>query len=79
VRSEGSIGLVIECKRSSTERDGLMWFCDNCNEPLHDTYFQLTNVEKDFQPRFKEFYSSASKRTCKKCGHKMEADKRFVE
>jgi len=78
VRSEGSVGLVIECKRSSTERDGLMWFCDNCNEPLHDTYFQLTNVEKDFQPRFKEFYSSASKRTCKKCGDKMEADERFI-
>ena len=78
VRSEGSIGLVIECKRSSTERDGLMWFCDNCNEPLHDTYFQLTNIEKDFQPRFKEFYSSASKRTCKKCGDKMEADERFI-
>ena len=79
VRSEGSIGMVIECKRTANERDGLMWFCDNCNEPLHDTYFQLTNVEKDFQPRFKEFYSSEEKRTCKKCGHKMEADKRFVE
>ena len=79
MRSEGSIGLVIECKRSVTERDGLMWFCDKCNEPLHDTYFQLTNVEKDFQPRFKEFYSSEEKRTCKKCGHKMKADKRFVE
>jgi len=79
VRSEGSIGMVIECKRTANERDGLMWFCDNCNEPLHDTYFQLTNVEKDFQPRFKEFYSSEEKRTCKKCGHKMETDKRFVE
>tara|TARA_B100000953_G_scaffold273590_1_gene245740 strand:+ start:180 stop:596 length:417 start_codon:yes stop_codon:yes gene_type:complete len=79
VRSEGSIGMVIECKRTANERDGLMWFCDNCNEPLHDTYFQLTNVEKDFQPRFKEFYASEEKRTCKKCGHKMEADKRFVE
>ena len=79
VRSEGSIGMVIECKRTANERDGLMWFCDNCNEPLHDTYFQLTNIEKDFQPRFKEFYASEEKRTCKKCGHKMETDKRFVE
>ena len=55
-----------------------MWFCDNCNEPLHDTYFQLTNVEKDFQPRFKEFYSSEDKRTCNSCGNTMEADKRFI-
>ena len=78
MRSEGSIGLVIECKRTAKERDGLMWFCDKCNEPLHDTYFQLTNVEKDFQPRFKEFYSSEDKRTCNSCGHTMEIDKRFI-
>jgi 3-hydroxyanthranilate 3,4-dioxygenase len=78
MRSEGSIGLVIECKRSVTERDGLMWFCDKCNEPLHDTYFQLTNVEKDFQPRFKEYYGSEELRTCKSCGHTMETDPRFV-
>ena len=78
MRSEGSIGLVIECKRSVTERDGLMWFCDKCNEPLHDTYFQLTNVEKDFQPRFKEYYRSEELRTCKSCGHTMDADPRFV-
>ncbi len=79
VRSEGSIGLVIECKRSSTERDGLMWFCDSCNEPLHDTYFKLRSIEKDFQPRFKEFYSSEKLRTCNSCGHIMEIDKRFAE
>jgi 3-hydroxyanthranilate 3,4-dioxygenase len=78
MRSEGSIGLVIECKRSVTERDGLMWFCDKCNEPLHDTYFKLTNVEKDFQPRFKEYYGSEELRTCKSCGHTMETDPRFV-
>jgi len=78
IRSEGSIGLVIECKRSATERDGLMWFCDNCNEKLHDTYFKLKNVEKDFQPRFKEYYSAEDLRTCKNCGHIMETDDRFI-
>jgi 3-hydroxyanthranilate 3,4-dioxygenase len=78
MRSEGSIGLVVECKRSAIERDGLMWFCDKCNEPLHDTYFHLTNVEKDFQPRFKEYYGSEELRTCKSCGHTMETDPRFV-
>ena len=38
----------------------------------------LTNVEKDFQPRFKEFYKSEQLRTCDNCGAKMEVDKRFV-
>ena len=77
-RSEGSIGLVIELKRGANEDDGLMWFCDNCNTKLHESYFHLENIEKDFLPRFKEFYSSQEKRTCPNCGHVMEADQRFI-
>lgn len=78
MRSEGSIGLVIELKRKEGENDGLMWFCDNCNTKLHDTYFPLTNIEKDFLPRFKEYYSSEKMRTCPNCGEVMKADPRFV-
>ena len=79
IRGENTVGLVIEKVRKGTDMiDGLMWFCDNCNEKLHDTYFQLTDVEKDFQPRFKEFYASEQLRTCSNCGHVMETDPRFV-
>jgi 3-hydroxyanthranilate 3,4-dioxygenase len=78
-RSEGSIGLVIELKRSSEQEDALMWFCDNCNTLLHDTYFHLNDIEKDFLPRFREFYGSEKMRTCPNCGHVMQADKRFVD
>jgi 3-hydroxyanthranilate 3,4-dioxygenase len=79
VRSEGSVGLVIERVRKGTDmKDGLMWFCDNCNNKLHETYFPLTNIEKDFLPRFREFYGSEELRTCDSCGHTMETDPRFV-
>ncbi len=78
IRSAGSVGLVIERKRDANHTDGLMWFCDHCNAKLHDTYFPLTNIEKDFLPRFKEFYGSVEKRTCNNCGEMMEADARFV-
>lgn len=78
-RSEGSIGLVIELKRSADQEDALMWFCDNCNTLLHDTYFHLNDIEKDFLPRFREFYGSEKMRTCPNCGHVMQADKRFVD
>src|SRR5690606_40852664 len=64
MRSEGSIGLVIECKRSAKERDGLLWFCDNCNEKLHETYFHLENIEKDFLPWFKAYINSVQMCTC---------------
>jgi 3-hydroxyanthranilate 3,4-dioxygenase len=39
----------------------------------------LNDIEKDFIPRFKEFYGSKDLRTCKNCGHEMAADKRFVD
>ena len=78
-RSEGSIGLVIERKRTDPNMtDGLLWFCDNCNTKLHETYFPLDNIEKDFLPRFKEFYGSKDLRTCKNCGTEMPVDPRFV-
>ena len=78
IRGENTIGLVIERKRNPDLNDGLMWFCDECNSKLHETYFYLTNVEKDFQPRFREFYSSKDLLTCNNCGHVMETDPRFV-
>jgi len=79
MRSEGSVGLVIEKVRKGTnDKDGLLWFCDNCNHKLHETYFSLTNIEKDFIPRFKEFYSSVDLRTCAKCAKEMEVDTRFI-
>jgi len=76
-RPANSVGLVIEVKRENT-KDGLMWFCEKCNNKLHEYYFPLENIEKDFLPRFREFYNSLELRTCKKCGHVMEADERFV-
>lgn len=76
-RPANTVGLVIECKRENV-KDGLLWFCEKCNNKLHETYFTLTNIEKDFIPRFREFYGSVEMRTCKKCGTVMEADKRFV-
>ena len=79
MRSEGSIGLVIELKRTGQERYGVMWFCENCNNKLHESYFHLEDIEKDFLPRFKHFYGSESLRKCPSCGHVMEADKRFVD
>ena len=78
MRGEGSVGLVIERKRETDHEDGLQWYCDNCNTKLHETYFHLTNIEKDFLPRFREFYASADLRTCNHCGTIMEVDARFT-
>jgi 3-hydroxyanthranilate 3,4-dioxygenase len=79
VRSEGSIGLVIERKRAGLGfTDGLLWHCEKCNHKLHEVYFELNNIEKDFLSHFEHFYSSETLRTCSKCGTVMETDPRFV-
>lgn len=78
-RGANTVGLVIEVKRADREmKDGLLWFCEKCNHKLHETYFVLENIEKDFIPRFREFYNSDHMRTCKQCGHVMDTDPRFV-
>ena len=79
VRSENSIGLVVERKRAGKGfTDGLLWFCENCNHKLHEVYFELNDIEKDFLPHFQHFYKSEKLRTCQKCGTIMETDSRFI-
>jgi 3-hydroxyanthranilate 3,4-dioxygenase len=79
IRGENTVGLVIEKVRKGTDLvDGLMWFCENCNHQLKSYRFKLDNIEKDFLPRFKEFYNSEEARTCDRCGTVMEVDERFV-
>lgn len=72
-RGENSVGLVIEKVRSADEEDGFMWFCENCNEKLYEEYLPVSDIVKQLPPVMERFYSDEEKRTCKKCGHVMEA------
>ena len=70
-RGPNTIGLVMERKRRPGEKDGLLWFCEKCNNKLFEKYFVLTNIMTQFQETFAEFYGNKELRTCKKCGHEM--------
>jgi 3-hydroxyanthranilate 3,4-dioxygenase len=72
VRFPNTIGLVIERKRRPGEKDGLLWFCENCNHKLFEAYFTLEDITTQLQVVFKQFYSDEELRTCNKCGEKME-------
>ncbi len=67
-RSAGGIGLVIERRRLPHEKDGLMWYCQQCNHLLYEEYFPLANIETDLPPVFERFYRSPQHRTCPACG-----------
>jgi len=79
-RTEGSVGLVIERKRENQGyRDGLLWFCNQCNHKLHEVYFELHNIETDFLPHFNHYYESEELRTCSQCGTVMETKPGFIK
>ena len=67
-RSAGGVGLVVERRRLAHEKDGLMWYCPQCNHLLHEEYFHLQNIETDLPPVFERFYGSLEHRTCSRCG-----------
>lgn len=72
MRGANTIGLVMERKRRSGEKDGLLWFCEKCNSKLYEAYFELTDIQTQFQGVFDKFYGSDDLRTCKACGHLMQ-------
>jgi len=75
MRGPNTVGLVIEHKKHNHQKDGLLWFCENCNNKLYEEYFELTNIMTQFQTVFARFYGNKELRTCKKCGHVMEPPK----
>lgn len=72
-RPAGSIGLVIEHVRDiETHTDGFQWYCDNCSDKLHETYFKLTNIEKQLPEAFASFNDHEELHKCTKCGHTLQ-------
>ena len=71
--------MVIERKREPHHKDGLLWFSEKENVLLYEEYFHLTNIEKDFLPVFKRFYSDEKLRTCPVSGEIMDLDPRFID
>ncbi|MGH7906145.1 MAG: 3-hydroxyanthranilate 3,4-dioxygenase [Candidatus Binataceae bacterium] len=71
-RPPNTLGLVIERKRLPHEKDGLVWFCENCGYKLYEEFFHLNDIETELQKVFERFYSNESSRTCAHCGTVME-------
>lgn len=71
-RPAGSIGLVIEKKRDSSHTDGMIWFCENCNNKLYEQFFPLDNIETQLKDTIDYFSNSKELRTCDNCGTLLE-------
>jgi 3-hydroxyanthranilate 3,4-dioxygenase len=71
-RPANTVGLVIERYRKENEKDGFLWFCEQCDHKLYEEYFVLTDIVKQLPIVMKTFYDSEDLRSCKNCGHQMQ-------
>lgn len=71
-RPANTIGLVIERYRQPGEEDKLMWFCESCNQKLHEDSFEMTDIVNQLPVVMNNFMESEDLRTCKHCGTVME-------
>jgi 3-hydroxyanthranilate 3,4-dioxygenase len=71
-RPAGSVGLVLERHRRTGETDKLLWFCEQCNHPLHEAVFVLHDIGTQIKSAIEAFKNNLANRTCQHCGTVME-------
>ncbi|MBK8712888.1 MAG: 3-hydroxyanthranilate 3,4-dioxygenase [Niastella sp.] len=71
-RGPGTIGLVIEKVREN-EKDGFLWYCENCGNKLYEEYEVINDIVSQLPPIMEGFYKDEHRRTCTKCGAIMGA------
>lgn len=68
MRPADSWGLVIERQRAADELDKLRWYCECCDEVLHETAFHVADIETELSAALAVFNGDESLRTCARCG-----------
>jgi len=71
-RPANTVGLVIERYRKEREKDGFMWFCENCGNKLHEDFTEVTDIVKQLPVIMGNFWDNEELRTCKKCGEVLQ-------
>ncbi|MDQ3050795.1 MAG: 3-hydroxyanthranilate 3,4-dioxygenase [Bacteroidota bacterium] len=71
-RGPNTVGLVMEVQRREGMKDRLQWYCEKCNNQLHEDVFDLKDIVTELPAAMERYYASVEKRTCKKCGTVME-------
>ena len=72
-RPAGSVGIVVERRRSPEELDGFSWYCERCGHCLYLERVAVRNIETQLPEIFARFYSNIAHRTCSACGTVMQA------
>lgn len=71
-RSANTVGLVIERYREEGQKDGFLWYCENCGHKLYEEYAYVTDIVKQLPPIMDHFWENDEHRSCDNCSHYME-------
>ena len=67
-RFENTVGLVVEYQREESALDAFQWYCDECDEMLHEVTLDLENIVTQLPPLFDAYWKNMDARTCESCG-----------
>ncbi|MDN3669309.1 3-hydroxyanthranilate 3,4-dioxygenase [Echinicola jeungdonensis] len=71
-RPANTVGLVFERYRRPGEKDGFIWYCENCHNKLFEEYEEINDIVKQLPPIMEKFWSNPDHTTCDECGTVME-------
>ncbi|MFM9959255.1 MAG: 3-hydroxyanthranilate 3,4-dioxygenase [Phycisphaerales bacterium] len=69
-RPAGTVGLIVEFPRPRGQKDGLRWYCPECDTLVHEARWRLKKIDEDLKTIMHAFWGGPEKRrTCKGCGY----------
>ena len=66
-RFPNTVGLVIEYKREEGVMDSFQWYCDQCDNLLHEVTLDLEDIVAQLPPLFEAYWKDIDARTCNVC------------
>ncbi len=71
-RPPDTIGVVVERRRPPGEMEHVIFYCENCGALVEDIHFDCADIVQHFSQAMLDFWNDDPRRTCKKCGKKVE-------
>lgn len=71
-RGPNTLGLVVERNRPAGETEHIVWYCEKCGEQVCDYEFDCKDIVEHFSGTMEAFWKDDARRTCKKCGTRIE-------
>ena len=71
-RPPDTIGVVVERRRPPGEKEHVIFYCENCGALVEDIHFDCADIVEHFSQAMLDFWNDDVRRTCKKCGTKVE-------